>query len=29
VAVDLAAWARMSGNELLDQQQSYYLILRK
>jgi len=29
VAVDLAAWARMSGNELLDQQQPYYLILRK
>ena len=29
VAVDLAAWARMSGNELLDRQGTYYLIRRK
>ncbi len=29
VAVDLAAWARMSGNELMDQQGPYYLLRRK
>lgn len=29
VAVDLAAWTRMSGNELLDHQGTYYLIRRK
>lgn len=29
VAVDLAAWARMSGNDLLDHQGSYYLVRRK
>lgn len=29
VAVDLAAWARMTGNTLLDQSGSYYLVSRK
>jgi TusA-related sulfurtransferase len=29
VAVDLAAWTRMGGHELLDQQGTYYLVRRK
>lgn len=29
VAVDLAAWARMTGNEMLNHQGSYYLVSRK
>ena len=29
VAVDLAAWTRMTGNELLDQRGGYFLVSRK
>ena len=29
VAVDLAAWTRMSGHQLVDQQGPYYLVRRK